>query len=289
MSAEKMISIVTPSLNQGEFLGEALRSVREQRYGAYEHIVLDGGSCDGSIALLEQTSRSMPGNLSWCSRPDGGQSAALNEGFVQAKGDIVGWLNADDRYRPDCFAHVAQTFARHPQIDVLYGDYTRMNCEGSHLSLRREMEFNHFVLKYHRVLYIPTTATFFRRHVFDDGNLLRHDLNYAMDLEFFIRLARLGYRFHHLPRILADFRVHAKSKSIQFLDRQREEHRRVVLESTPLAQRFPPMPLRNVAASFLQLPAAALRYTAKLLHGCYLPERSVPVSTQEEHLGVQGS
>lgn len=289
MSAEKMISIVTPSLNQGAFLGEALQSVREQRYGTYEHIILDGGSCDGSVALLEQTSLTMAGNLSWRSHPDNGQSAALNEGFAQAKGDIIGWLNADDRYRPDCFAHVAQTFARHPEIDVLYGDYTRMDQGGTHLSLRREIDFNHFVLKYHRVLYIPTTATFFRRHVFDDGNFLRQDLNYAMDLEFFLRLARVGYRFHHLPRILADFRVHAESKSIQFLDRQREEHRQVVLQSTPLAERIHPMPLRNLAASLLQVPAAALRYSEKLVHGCYLPERGASLSIHEERFGAQRS
>jgi glycosyltransferase involved in cell wall biosynthesis len=289
MSLDKMISIVTPSFNQSAYLGQALESVRNQRYTSFEHIILDGGSTDGSVPLLEQSAHANAGNLSWRSHPDAGQSAALNEGFQQAKGDIIGWLNADDRYRPDCFAHVAQAFARNPEIDIVYGDYTLMQHDGQHLSLRREIEFSHFILKYHRVCYIPTTSTFFRRRVFDDGNQLRADLHYAMDLEFFIRLAGLGYRFHHLPRTLADFRLHPESKSVQFRERHREEHRQVVLQSTPLAHLVPPMPLRNLSASLLQLPAAALRYSEKLLRGYYLPLRNEHMPTNEESVGAHPS
>lgn len=289
MSTEKLISIVTPSLNQGAYLAQALQSVRNQRYAAYEHIVLDGGSTDGTPGVLEQTALHMPGNLFWRSHPDEGQSAALNEGFAQAKGDIIGWLNADDRYRPDCFAQVAQAFARNPGIDVLYGDYTLMDQQSSHLSLRRETSFHHFVLKYHRVLYIPTTSTFFRRRIFDEGHFLREDLHYAMDLEFFIRLASLGYRFQHLPRVLADFRVHPESKSIRYLDRQREEHRRIVLESTPLAQLVRPIALRNLAASLLQLPAAGIRYAEKLARGYYLPRQSTARLLTQDEQGAQRS
>ncbi len=279
------LSIITPSLNQASFLGEALRSVRTQQYTSYEHLVLDGASSDHTIALLQQA-QSNDNSLLWQSHPDGGQSHALNEGFARARGEIIGWLNADDRYRPDCFEYVTRAFAEHPEIDILYGDYTFIDEAGHHLALRREIEFNHFILKYHRVLYIPTTATFFRRRIFDEGHRLRPDLHYAMDLEFFLRLADAGYRFHHLPRVLADFRIHAASKSTRYIEHQRKEHREIVLTSTPLARHLPSPRLRQSAASFLQIPAACLRWSEKLLRGFYWPERRAILFAEEQIRGV---
>jgi glycosyltransferase involved in cell wall biosynthesis len=264
------ISVVTPSLNQGGFLGEALESVHSQSYPACEHLVLDGGSNDGTVDLLRSFASTHPA-VWWRSGSDGGQSAALNEGFGRASGDIIGWLNADDRYRPGCFEEVAKAFAKHPDVDVLYGDYTFIDPLGNHLGLRREIEFSRFILRYHRVLYIPTAAAFFRRRVFDEGHFLSNDLHYAMDLEFFLRLDEAGCRFFHLAEVLADFRIHPAAKSTQFVDRQRAEHRQIVLQATPLSRRFRSMRARNAAADALQIPAALLRYTEKLLRGCYLP------------------
>jgi glycosyltransferase involved in cell wall biosynthesis len=268
--SQPLISIITPSFNQARFLHEALHSVKDQCYPNVEHLVLDGESTDGARELLESfSSGSREGSLWWRSFADAGQSAALNEGFAKAAGDIVGWLNADDRYRPGCFAAVARVFEEHPEIDVVYGDYTFIDADSLHMALRKEIEFSRFVLRYHRVLYIPTTATFFRRRIFDDGHFLDASLHYAMDLEFFLRLSDAGYHFQHLPAVLADFRMHPASKSVAFRDRQRAEHRAVVLQSTPLLQRFKSMWMRDLAADLLQIPAALLRYSEKLLRGCY--------------------
>jgi glycosyltransferase involved in cell wall biosynthesis len=267
-----LISIVTPSLNQSRFLREALESVRDQQYPAVEHIVLDGCSSDGSQRILQDFEKTLgTEEFWWRSAHDAGQSAALNEGFARASGEIIGWLNADDRYRAGCFQAVAAVFAEHPEIDVLYGDYTLMDADGNHLAVRREIEFSRFILRYHRVLYIPTTATFFRRRVFERGHSLSNSLHYAMDLEFFLRLADAGCRFQHLPEVLADFRVHASSKSVAFRSRQRAEHRSVVLQTTPLAHRIRSPLLQNFAAASLQLPAALLRYSEKFLRGFYFP------------------
>lgn len=264
------ISIVTPSLNQGLFLGEALDSVRSQSYSACEHLVLDGGSSDCTVDLLLSTAATTAG-LWWRSGPDGGQSVALNEGFAKASGDIIGWLNADDRYRSGCFEQVAKAFAEHPEIDVLYGDYTFIGPVGNHIALRREIEFSRFILRYHKVLYIPTAATFFRRRVFEEGNFLADSLHYAMDVEFFLRLDAAGYKFFHLAEVLADFRIHAAAKSTQFVDRQRAEHREIVLRMLPLSRRFRSRCARNVVLNALHLSAALLRYTEKLLRGLYMP------------------
>lgn len=282
MSASPLISIVTPSLNQAAFLGDALQSVRSQHYSAHEHRVLDAASIDGTQTLLQRASEISEDRLTWRSHADEGQSAALNEGFAAAKGELIGWLNADDRYRPECFDHVIEAFARNPEIDVLYGDYTFVDPAGDHLALRREIEFSQFILNYHRVLYIPTTATFFRRRIFDEGHFLRPDLHYAMDLDFFIRLAQAGYCFHHLPRVLADFRIHPAAKSSSCVDLQRSEHRSVVLHQTPIAQQFASMAVRNAAASLLQIPAALLRISEKFRRGFYFPERSKSLLMREQ-------
>lgn len=269
------ISVVTPSLNQARFLREALDSTQTQSHPCHEHLVFDGGSDDGTVDLLQgiRASGTHP-RLTWSSGSDTGQSSALNRGFAQATGDVIGWLNADDRYRPGCFAHVARAFVEDPTLDVLYGDYTLIDETGQHLALRREIEFSRFILRYHRVLYIPTTATFFRRRIFDEGHRLREDLHYAMDVDLFLRLADAGYRFRHLPAVLADFREHNQSKSARFTRVHREEHRSLILSETPLARRFRSPRLRKVAATCLQISAGLLRYTEKLLRGLYLPERT---------------
>jgi glycosyltransferase involved in cell wall biosynthesis len=281
-----LISIVTPSFNQAAYLAETLQSVRNQQYPAQEHIVIDGASTDGSPALLQAIGDSASGShLRWSSKPDQGQSSALNEGFLQARGDIIGWLNADDRYRSGCFHHVAAAFAENPEVDILYGDYTFIDPDGVHLALRREIDFSQFILNYHRVLYIPTTATFFRHRILEEGHLLNTNLHLAMDVEFFIRLSAAGYRFHHLPRVLADFRIHPASKSIRFLKQQRKEHRRVILSSTPIASLIHPPFFRNLAASALQIPAALLRYSEKFIRGYYFRERSESLFLQEQIRG----
>jgi glycosyltransferase involved in cell wall biosynthesis len=265
-----LISIVTPSFNQARFIGEALTSVQSQGYGNYEHIIIDGMSTDGTIEILhDQFSNSDQANVLWRSESDSGQSEALNKGFRLAKGEIIGWLNSDDCYQPNCFEHVARAFNNHPEIDILYGDYCLINESGEVLKIRREIEFNAFILRYHCVLYIPTTATFFRRRVFDENNWLDEKLHYAMDLEFFIRLSKRGYRFMHLSKVLADFRLQPTSKTCTSPDKQRAEHQRITIMTSPLLCNLPSRHLKKIMLSFLQLLAGVKRYSEKLQRGYY--------------------
>jgi|ERR1017187_4434597 glycosyltransferase involved in cell wall biosynthesis len=125
------ISIVTPSYNQTSFIEEALQSVKDQRYPFLEHIVVDGASTDRTVSILQEYSQ-RPGwqHLRWVSEPDQGQSDALNKGFRMAKGDIIGWLNSDDRYRRACCETISKARAKFPEVDILYGDYSYINEEG---------------------------------------------------------------------------------------------------------------------------------------------------------------
>ncbi|WP_158944209.1 glycosyltransferase family 2 protein [Granulicella sp. S190] len=264
------ISIITPSFNQASFIEQAIDSVCEQNYPNCEHLVYDGLSTDETVELLKK----MPGcknqtKLIWVSEKDNGQSEALNKGFRHAQGEIIGWLNSDDKYRPGAFDAVAQFFKENPDTDILYGDYRLVDESGRLIRVRRETDFSMFVLFYHRVLYIPTTTTFFRRQVFEDGNWLREDLKYAMDLEFFIRLAIGGYRFKHISRVLADFRLQPNSKTCSFPQIMQLEHREVVLSSVPLLFNLRPRLLKQAALLVLRQIAGLRRYSEKALRGYY--------------------
>jgi glycosyltransferase involved in cell wall biosynthesis len=265
-----LISIITPSFNQADFIGDALESVRGQNYENWEHLVIDGRSTDGTIDLLQyESTKSGKCRMSWVSEGDTGQSEALNKGFRRATGEIIGWLNSDDRYRPDCFEHVVKAFRENPNADVIYGDYSIVDEAGGVLRIRREIEFNAFILRYHHVLYIPTTATFFRRRIFAEGNWLNERLQYAMDLEFFIRLSERGYRFKHIPHLLADFRMQPDSKTCRAPDQQRMEHRQVVSAAAPILRHTRYPGIKTFVLTCLCLIARVRRYSEKLLRGYY--------------------
>jgi glycosyltransferase involved in cell wall biosynthesis len=267
------ISIVTPSFNQGSFIEEALLSVREQNYSDIEHIVVDGASTDATVEILRRFGRKSGWkHLRWLSEPDRGQTDALNKGFRMARGAIVGWLNSDDRYRPDCFETIAREFGRSPDVDILYGDYTWMNEAGDVKRIRREIEFSQFILSYHRVLYIPTVSTFFRRRLFDDGNWLDGALQYAMDYEFFLRLAKRGYRFRHVPSVLADFRWHAQNKSTALPHKQMEEHNAIAVNYSSVLNKLPGVHSQRLVLAGFRAAAAGLRYSRKLLRGYYFEQ-----------------
>jgi glycosyltransferase involved in cell wall biosynthesis len=264
------VSIVTPSLNQAAFLPQALRSVKDQKYGKLEHLIIDGGSRDGTIEILRRYSGlDHYRHLHWISEPDHGQSDALNKGFSQARGDIIGWLNSDDRYRSGCLDYVTKVFQEHPQVDVVYGDYTWIDESGRILQIRREIEFSYFILLYHRVPYIASTAAFFRRCVFDEGSRLDDRLQYAMDYEFFLRLATHGYRFLHVPAVLADFRFQRASKTCTVPHKQLEEIDRIAQFYSPVLRRLHVRASRWVAVHLLRTCAATLRYSEKLVRGYY--------------------
>jgi glycosyltransferase involved in cell wall biosynthesis len=265
-----MISIVTPSFNQSEYIGDALESVRLQNDKCCEHLVIDGMSTDGTIDVLRcQAAKQERQSLVWTSEKDSGQSEALNKGFRRARGEIIGWLNSDDRYRAGCFEHVVEAFENNPEVDIFYGDYRTVDETGRMLKVRREIEFNAFVLRYHRTLYIPTTTTFFRRRIFEEDNWLDEKLHYAMDLEFFIRLADRGYRFKHIPQLLADFRMQPKSKTCSSPDRQRLEHQQVVFATAPILRRLKTRDSRVLMLSCLRPVACVMRYSEKMLRGYY--------------------
>ncbi len=266
------ISIVTTSFNQARFLDEALESVRQQNYSEIEHIVVDGASHDGTVELLQKKSGVAWRHLRWISESDRGQSDAMNKGLQMATGDVIGWLNSDDRYRSGCLETIARAMQQNPDVDILYGDYTFMNENGEIQRVRREIEFNKLVLFYHHVLHIPTTSSFFRRRIFSEGNFLDESLHYAMDHDFYMRLAMRGYRFQHVSALLADFRLHPASKSVEMAKKQLAEGRMLMRRRSSANLGTRSGFIDSLCFTGLQLAAKTARYTEKLCRGYYLPD-----------------
>jgi glycosyltransferase involved in cell wall biosynthesis len=211
-SPSPLVSVITPSYNQGGYIEDTLRSVLLQDYRAIEHIVVDGGSTDGTVDILGAYGQSYPDRIRWVSEPDNGQADAVNKGIALSKGDIVGWLNSDDFYASKSAVEEAVgAFVSNPGIAVVYGDNIEIDSQGA----LRKLFLRPDDVSFSRLLrgdVISQPATFLRGDA-ARANLLQIDLDYVMDYELWLRLAQTGYRFHHLPRVIAAARWHKSAKS----------------------------------------------------------------------------
>lgn len=207
------ISIVTPSYNQAEFIGDTLDSVARQTHPDVEHLVLDGESTDGTLDVLREHERATADDESydftWVSEPDEGQSDAINEGFERVTGDVVAWLNSDDVYFDvDVLARVARYFERY-DADVIYGDLANIDQHSTVTEVDPRPDFDAGKLPY-RIL-VGQPATFFRRDVVE-AEKLDTSLDYSMDYEYWLRLSR-RFEFCHVDDVLAGFRTYEAQKS----------------------------------------------------------------------------
>jgi len=217
-------SIVTPSFNQGRYLRDCIESVRAQKGVEFEHLIIDAGSTDETLSVL----REYP-HLQWVSEPDKGMSDGINKGFLKAAGDWVMWLNTDDYLMPDTLKKVADFATRHPDTHLIYGDSIFVNENKKFIRRRREHRFDFQVLLFYGC-YIQSTATFIRRDIIQAGHILNVDYRVCMDYEYYVRLARLGYRFRYLPEVLAAFRWHETNTSAVHIQRRHAERWRVKRE-----------------------------------------------------------
>lgn len=221
-------SIVTPNLNGGAFLEATLESVARQREEgvSLQHIVVDGGSTDGSLNILDRRR----GAIDLIQGRDGGPAAAINRGFRRAEGEILAWLNSDDVYQPGALRRVHETFERRADCTMVFG-HCRIVDE-------RDREIRRFITRFKEcffpvssrwmiqtINYISQPAIFFRRQAFERAGPLREDLKAAFDYDLILRLWRQGRVIRMPPPDLAAFRWHARSISAAHFGRQfREEY-----------------------------------------------------------------
>ncbi len=203
------VSIITPSYNRAGMIETAIQSVLNQNYPEVEHIIIDGGSADGTLDVL----RKYP-HLRVVSEPDQGIYDALNKGIRQAQGDILGFLNSDDAYTLGIFEEVAKAFEANPNVDVVWGGAAviRLLPDGSMEHLRVTYPLEQPNLIYRFLNESPNfNACFFRRSVFDNSGLLFIKWKIVSDLEFMLRLLFGGGNFLRMNRIFYHYRVHEGS------------------------------------------------------------------------------
>lgn len=204
------ISIVTPSYNQGQFLEETILSVLDQDYPNLEYIIIDGGSTDNSVEIIKKYENQL---AYWVSEPDKGQSDAINKGFHRATGEILHWLNSDDLLVPGALKSVSEYFLKHPEIGCVMGDLEVIDENSKLLFLRKTMPF-HFRTALYGACSVPQPSTLFRREEWLKTGDVDVSLDYQMDFEYFLRMARAKAKFGLLRKPIARFRLHAGSKTI---------------------------------------------------------------------------
>jgi len=207
------ISMVTPSFNQGEFLEECIDSILSQNYPNLQYIIMDGGSSDGSVEIIKKYEKYLH---YWQSKPDGGQYKAVNEGFRKASGDIMAWLNSDDKYHRDAFFKVAYLFASSPGVEWLTGHPAFWGKEGEITHIEPVLPTycrKDFLEGRYNQPFIQQESTFWKRSLWERaGGCLRTELDYAGDLELWIRFFR-HTRLYSVDTFLGGYRSHGNQKA----------------------------------------------------------------------------
>lgn len=202
MSSPPSISLVTPSFNTGRHLGDTIRSVLSQDYPPLDYLVMDGGSTDETLEVL----RSFGQRVRWVSERDEGQSDAIRRGFEETTGEILGWLNADDVLAPGALRVVGEFFAANPDVALVYGNATYIDAEGRLIGPCAHIESFDPDRLFNYSDFIVQPAAFFRRSAYEAVGGLDPKLHYGMDYDLWLKLARGGHRFAHIPQRLASYR-----------------------------------------------------------------------------------
>jgi len=217
------ITIITPSLNQAAYIERTILSVLNQNYPNLEYMILDGGSTDDTVAIIEQYKQYL---TYWRSTPDGGQAAALKEGFERATGEILAWINSDDTYRPGVFAHIARIMKSEPATDVWYGNMQLIDSQDQRVAERRLTHCPPRLMNLgfrHGGFGVYQPASFWRRKLYEAVGGIDHSLHFDMDNDLFIRFVLQGGRFTFVPHALVCFRIHNASKTFELRDQSKSE------------------------------------------------------------------
>jgi len=207
--ARPLISIITPSYNQGKYLEETIQSVLNQNYSPIEYIIIDGGSTDNSIDIIKKYEKFLS---YWVSEPDKGQADAIVKGFNRAKGEIIGYLNSDDYLMPNCLEVVGTIFSKELNVEFVIGRSLVIDHQSKPKYIWIPPFINYWTMLMAGCLF-HQPASFWRKRAYDEVGGINPNFSFALDYDLFIKLAK---RKHPkvINYILAAFREHPQSKTI---------------------------------------------------------------------------
>lgn len=228
-----LVSIITPSYNQGHFIRDCIESVLNQDYPRVEYIIMDGGSTDNTASVIKAYSN----RLTWISEKDRGQSHAINKGFRMAKGEIVSWINSDDIILPGAVSKAVQTLVSHPDAGAVYGEGYQIDVNGNFKGRFFATEpFNLWKLVY-LYDYILQQTVFFRKCVVEEVGCLDENLHWGLDWDLLIRIGK-KYSIEYLPEYMGAIREYDEAKSFSGGTKRFRELAQILRRHGD--QRFPP-------------------------------------------------
>ncbi len=228
-----LVTIVTPSYDQGGFIRQTIESVLSQDYSYIEYIIMDGGSTDETPSIVKEYS----GKLTWVSEKDRGQSHAINKGFQIAKGEIVSWINSDDIILPGAVSKAVQALMSHPDAGAIYGEGYQMDESGNFKARFPATEpFNLWKLIY-LWDYILQQTVYFRKGVVREVGWLDESLHWGLDWDLLIRIGK-KYKLEYIPEYLGALREYDEAKSFSGGKERFKELVRIMRRHGN--QRFPP-------------------------------------------------
>lgn len=207
--SQPVVTVVTPSFNQAEYLEETIQSVLDQDYPLIEYIIVDGGSTDGSVDIIRGCESRL---AAWVSEKDLGQTDAINKGFAMATGDIFAWLNSDDTYLPGAVSEAVQFLTANPQVGMVYGKAYYIDETGKAVALYPAGPTDYRGLR-RGINTIPQQTMFFRGILWRMLGPLDPSFYYAMDYDLWTRISAVTPIAFH-DRFMANFRLHGASKSL---------------------------------------------------------------------------
>ena len=203
-----LVSIITPSYNQAEYLEATLRSVLEQDYPDIEYLVIDGASTDASPQII---ARYGPRLAWWVSEKDNGQAEAINKGFARARGEYVAWLNSDDLYLPGAVSAAVRAFEQHPEAGMVFGDVVSINGAGETINVMTFGPWGLDDLLQFKIISQP--AVFMRRAVLEKAGYLNPAFHFMLDHHLWLRVAQLAPMVY-IPQRWAAARFHENAKNV---------------------------------------------------------------------------
>lgn len=229
------VSIITPSYNQAGFLEQTIQSVLSQGYPNLEYCVVDGGSTDGSQAIIQRYADRMAW---WVSEKDSGQGEAINKGFARATGEIVAWLNSDDLYQPGAIQAAVQALEENPGAGMVFSDVLAINGAGAPINTMRYGDWGlDDLLTFH---IIGQPGVFMRRAALEQAGYLDLSYHWLLDHELWLRVAQQA-SMRHVRAVWASARFHAEAKNVAHGERYGKDAYRIVdwMQTQPgLAPRY---------------------------------------------------